>query len=779
MRRLTRQHAPFTTRWSRVLPGGRGRASAIFALFAVVCLTVGGGLAQLRIDTRVESLLPADDSALEAVEQKAEAFGGEPIVVLLESEKPGELLLKQQNLGWLLQLEGELAQLPDVAAVYGPATVLNQIAAASQGMLAQISGRRDALRHEAERQARADGADAATARRAGRRVVAQFDRRYGSLLAQGLPAGLPTLRNPRFVQTVIFDDQGRPRPQWRFVHPKVNIVAVLVRPRGNLDAAAAGRLVDGVRSTVAGSRLAPERVTVTGLPVVTSGLTERAHREFPVLGAIAIIAVGLIFFLAPWSRRRRSRLQPVAAALIGTSLTVSFLGWLDRPLSLGAVAFVPILMGVGSDFALYLSQAGNRRRALAAAIAAAAGFASLAISPLPFVREFGLALALGILVTVGVTVAMRKLFGAVPPPLRQQRSWRGIPTSPRWQRLAVMAAAVGVAALGVGALPQLELETRPDELARGLPELVEARHAEDVLQSSAEVSIVLKGTDVTTPESLEWARRAEEQIVRLHGDQMHPVITMPGLLSFLGPEPTAQQVRAGVALLPPYLSSTVLRPDRSEALLTFGTQVHDLQQQRVMLDRLSDDLPPPPDGFEVEIVGLPVAAVKGLDQVSGERVLTNALGIAAAGLVLAVFLRNRRDVARAVLTVSLAFGWTLTLVWLTIGSLSPLTVAIGSLTVATGCEFAVMLADAHRTRRSGAVASVAIAALAGSVGYLVLGLSHVAVLREFGILLAVSVVLSFVAARLVVWALPPAPTGEPRAEQGLELDLTEPKGVLV
>lgn len=754
-------------RWLRRKPqsletGARRRGVAAAVAVVVAALTVGG-LLQVRIDTGMQSFLPADDPAYEALEEKAASFGGDPVVVLLESAKPRDLLLRQENLLRLLRLEGTLAHLPDVASVYGPATLLNQIAISSQNVLAQISGRRDALRRTEEQRAKRSGAGDAAAAEAARAALQKFDRRYGSLLVQGLPAGLPTLRNPQFVTTVLYSEDGRPRSRWRFVLPAEDTVAVLVRPRENLDQAAAGRLADAVRAAVDKAGLDTKKATVTGVPVVTSGLTERAQGELPVLGLIALFGVGLVFVLVPWSGRRRARVRPVLAALAGTALTVAAFGWAGYPLSLGVVAFLPILLGIGSDFPFYLSQPGRRRRALVAAAAAAVGFGSLALSPLPFVRQLGLAVAVGIGVTVGVALGLRALFG-VAPPVAPHAAPR--PDPPRdepcrarpWQRFAALAAALGVAGIGWAALPHLDIEARPDELARGLPELADARYAERVLGSSSEVSIVLRGENVLTPAALAWTRRAEEVVVREHGDQMHPVITMSNLLQFLGDDPSAEQLSAGARLMPSYLTSAVIRPDRAMALMTFGVELRDVDQQRAVLAGLREALPPPPAGYQTEIVGLPVAAVRGLDLVSDGRTLINMVGVLAAGLVLVAGLRQRRDAGRAVLTVLIATGWVLVLAWSFGGALSPLTVAIGSLTTAAGCEFAVMMAGGGQPGASWR--RVGTAALAGVVGYLVLGLSGIAVIREFGLLLAASVVLAYLAAIAVHW-LPPSPRGSP------------------
>ncbi|MFD2398770.1 hypothetical protein ACFSVJ_21205 [Prauserella oleivorans] len=239
----------------------------ILGALLVVAFLIGG-LAQVRLETSVESFLPHDDPALQELQAAASDFGGDPVVVLLESRQPGELL-DQQHLLPLLQLEGQLSRLPDVAATYGPATTLNQIAGRVQDLLAELAGRRDALR--------ARGGDA---------TAAEFDARYGALLVQGLPAGLPTLRNPGFVETVLHTPDGQPKPQWRFMVPSDRAVAVLIRPREGLDQDGTDRLVQSVRNAVSAARdtVGAERAIVSGVPTVTSDLASQVRWEIPVIG---------------------------------------------------------------------------------------------------------------------------------------------------------------------------------------------------------------------------------------------------------------------------------------------------------------------------------------------------------------------------------------------------------------------------------------------------------------------------------------------------------------
>nr|WP_211177673.1 RND transporter [Pseudonocardia acidicola] len=722
------------------------------------------GTARVRINTSVDSFLPADDPSVIDLQQHAESFGGDPIVVLVESSDP-DALLGPDRLPRLLALEGVLARLPDAAVVYGPATVLNQVAIQAQNLLAEITGRRDGLRAAGEQQARAAGAGPAAVARAGDAAVVDFDRRYGSLLVQGLPAGLPTLHNPSFVRSVIYDHAGVPKPQWRFIVPSKLAVTVLVRPREGLDQAGTERLVDAVRSAASQADLGAARITVTGVPAVTAALGEQVKREAPVLGAIAVVAVGLCFLVVPWLGDRRRRPVPLLVALGGTVLTLATFGWVGRSMSLGVVAFLPVLLGIGSYYALYIANLARRRRVLVVALASAASFASLAVSPIPFVREFGVALAIGVLFSVAIAlVVLRPGQAAIPAPDPGIDGRCPAPPESRRARLAALAALVVLSAGGWAALPELQVEADPMRLAGGLGALDDVARAEQVLGSSGEVAVVLDGNDVLRPEALDWARRAQDAILVGYGDQLRPIVSTADLLRFLGDSPTPEQIDAATRLLPSYLSGAVVRDDRSSSVSSFGIKLQSLDQQNQLLAGMRRALPPPPVGYRVVVEGLPVVAARGYELVSEGRYAGNMLGILAAGAVLVAGLGRRSDAVRAILAATLATGWGLLLVWAVGLSLSPLTVTLGSLTAATGCEFTVLLAQAARRRNRWLRRSVLVAALTSALGYAALAWSGLSMIRQFGLALAGSVALSYLAALLVLRLLPDRSGAAPPAE---------------
>ncbi|MFE7227464.1 MMPL family transporter [Nocardioides sp. NPDC057577] len=753
--------------WGPGLPRGfprPGRRQAVSALLVLLVLgVVGLGISRVEVDTKVDSFVPAGDSADRQLQDYQRTFGGDAVVVELAGTTQLGLVLDPTELVRLIRLEGTLAGVAGVHSVYGPGTVLNQTAGSVKGMLAQVAGARDQIRNVAEARARRENKSKAEVTAAGDAALVPFDRRYGKLLAEALPVGLPTVQNQKFVASVLMDRAGNPRPEWRFLVPTAKSATLLIRPEPGLDQEQNRRLVAQIRKAVRDSGLSIERPVVSGVPVVVSGVADRAHTEILRLGAVALGAVALVLVISGWSRRRRDSLLPLGCALLGTATTVAVFGLLGVPLSLGAAAFLPVLLGVGSDFPLYLLQSERVRGVLVTAGAAAAAFASLALTPLPFVREFGLALALGLVLTVGWALVLRLMIGRIEPRAGREAR-RGPSLSPRAVKgVLVVLAAVAVA--GWVLLPGMRIQSSPEELAKGVPELADAARIEQTLGFSGELDIVLRGKNVASPEAIAWSQKAQSLVVREHADQMRPLLTYSQLLAFLGGGATAAQVSAGTEVLPDYLTEAVLARNHQAAVSTYGITLDDVRAQRRLIESLRQELPDPPKGYRVEIVGLPVLAADGLSAMEDARYTVNAVGILVAALLVGLGLRSWRAGVRVLATALLAAGWLFAAVRLAGIDLSPLTLAIGALVTVTSCEFVTMIGE--RRLLSSAGRTVLTAAVAGAVGYLALGLSGLTVLRDFGLLLAAGVVSSYAAAHLVARVLR-APEPRPSGTETLE-----------
>lgn len=722
---------------------------ALAAIATGAVVLAGLGATRLEVDTQASSFVPGDDDAARGWQELQEGFGGDPIVVIVSTGEPGGLL-DPGALETLVQLEGRLAAANDVAVVYGPGSVLNQVAGRAQELILELTGQRDALRQTAEEAARAAGDDEAAIAAAGAEAVADFDVRYGSLLVEALPAGLPTLRNGAFARAVALDEEGQVRSSLRWVLPDPTHAAVYIRPREGLSQDAVADLVDTVDARIADADLT-DVALVSGSPVIAAGLADQIRDEAPRLAVASIVAVSLAFFLFGPGRRHR-RLLPLVAGLAGSALVLGVLGWIGAAVSVGVLAFLPTILGVGTDFPIYAATA-TRRHVIVSATAAAAGFASMALSPMPFVRQFGILLACGVLATaaVGLLVVRRDVPAAEPTTVRPAAT-RSAPRSRRW----VAAALVVIGAAGWLAFPAIGAETRPQALASGVTELDQASEAESVLGASGELAVRLQavGTerDAIDPETLAWFREAEGAIVTSLGDRLRPVVTPERLFGFLGLDPTDAQVDAAIRLVPGYLSRSVVTPDQSEAIASFGLRLGDLDAQRDLIDDLEAVLPAPPSGTRASVDGLPVVAARAVDLTAGTRVLPSLVGIAAFGAVVLVGLRDRSSALVAIASAIVSTGLGATLLWAIGRDLSPLALSLGSLSVAVGGEFALIARDRIRRGVPSPFRPILVAATTSVAGFAAMSASSLVLLREFAAVLAGSVVLAALVGCTLAWA---------------------------
>ncbi len=766
-------------RHGRTAPGRRAAAVAV-AVVAVVAFAAGG-LERLQLTTSVTSILPARNRAVVAWQAQEKVFGGPPIAIELAEPTTNELLSGTPLLH-MTRLEGQLAKVPNVAVVYGPGTVLNQLGIAAGNLLAELTGYRQGLIDRAEAAAKASGKNPTAA---GQAAARRFDLRYGPAVVRGLPIGLPSLSNPSFGPHVLLASNGPARASFHWLVPSAHQVDIFVRPGSTLTEAQASQMVAAVRLLVRRAGL-PRDVhgTVTGLPVLAVSLAQTVLHELPVLGALAVLGVLASFFLTRRQLRWWRRLVPFGAGAGALVLTVAFLGWLGQGLSVGVLVFLPIMVGIGTDYPIYAASHLRTRWLVALAAAGAAGCASLALSPLPFVRELGIALAVGLLVSVATGLAVARLgsageVGATTVPAggghrdeagasRAAVAAREAERPPKWRRttvaLAVMAA-IGAAA-GWASLGSLPIEGTLPQLAAGVPGLNQALAAQSALGVGGNLDVSIQAKDVLTPAMLRWYQEAEDAVIARDGDQLRPVVSPTSLLSWLGSHPTQTQITAAVDMIPSYLTGAAFSGGLHHADLVFGADVQNLGHDQRLVQSVRQVLPPLPAGAHLEITGLVTVVAQSYQLLGNGTLWTDLAGIGAFGIVLlALAWRRRQDVLRAVVAAFLAVGWGALLLWVGGVTLSPLAVAVGSITTAVGGEFTFVAAVWRRRQQSTPWPVVLRAAVTSAVGFSVLAVSDLGMVRQFGIVLAGSIVLSVVAAAVLL---------SPRGPWPLRLEACEP-----
>jgi len=275
---------------------------------------------------------------------------------------------------------------------------------------------------------------------------------------------------------------------------------------------------------------------------------------------------------------------------------------------------------------------------------------------------------------------------------------------------------------------------------------------------------------------IQWQQQAGQQATAKAGGQLRLVNSVPYFLDSFSPTDTVpddQLTKAILQNLPAYFSEAVVTKDRKLSRIVFGqTQIASVQQDADLLKRIQQ-ISPPPAGYTVYPAGLAVVAATALDALRAQDVQLNLLAIALVLAVLLIAYRSARRAVLAVLPATVAAGWATGVLWLSHVQANPVTVLLAGVVVAFATEFSVLwLARYGEELAAGAGDAWAAAATASQrvgpaivasatalvLGFLLLAISPVPIVREFGLwsgadlafaTLAVLVLLPPLAVRLI------------------------------
>ena len=762
-------------------------------LAAVALLAVTGSLLALRLEpsAATETLVGRGADTYEATERYRERFGDHSVVVLVRGDLPDVLLTS--NLGRLIGLEGclsgnkpegetapggrgspcdRLAELKPVQVVYGPGTFANasageirsQIQAQSQAKAAEAARAARAARKVAKAQGKSRAEQQRVAASARQLVYAGFVRdllqinlRYGLGLT-----GLPSVDDPNFISALYFDpSRGATTPKARFAYllPSAEAAVVQVRLKPDLSDEQRAEAVALVREAVQMPQWdmkGDATYTVTGAPVVAEDLADALAGSTLRLLLIGLVLMAVVLALV---FRSRLRLVPLAVALAAVAVTFGGMSLLGAPLTMASIATLPVLLGLGVDYAIQYQarveeEEGDAPRAArvagpviaTAALATSVGFLVLLLSPVPMVRSFGLLLVAGIgiafvLALTAGTAALSLGRGATSGDGPLTRSLRGagellegpgralarparraggaaVRTALRRPgRVLIVGLALAAAGWAVDSRTEVvsDIERLVPQDLRAVEDLQSLQEATGV---AGEVDVVVDGADLTQPAVVRWMRDYQTAVLRRYGysaergcarAELCPALSLSDLFRSEQAAGDRERIRALLDAVPPYFSRAVITEDRRTAALAFGIRLVSLERQQEIIDDLRDRLDPPA-GVTARLAGLPVLAAEANANLSDplRRLATLLLGLLAVLGVLLVVGRRRvgswqRSWQRAwvpLVPIALATGWSALVLFLLRVPLNPLSAALGALVLAISTEFAVLLSARFEAERA-------------------------------------------------------------------------------
>jgi hydrophobe/amphiphile efflux-3 (HAE3) family protein len=752
----------------------RRRPGRLTAAVVVVTVVLAGGLTRLAFDTSQATMIsPASQVYLDNLKYQ-QSFGGELMVVVFDGDI--RRLFTARNRAALAGIERDTMATGRFHTIIGPDTAMTfadrQVDVAATLVMAAGD--------PAVVAARAASADA-------RRLAA---------------AGARSFDNPRYVEFLLFDEHGDVRSAQRGAFPDGRHALLVAHVRGNLSLEEQGHAVRDIERAVTAHPLAGIGTLVTGTAALTSEVSDKTKSEMGRGGLLSLLAMVLVLLLVFRARWRLLVLPVVAVAMVWA---FGAFGYLGIPLTMVTMSGLPILVGLGVDFAIQVHARYEEEAARIAAgdgdpltaaltgvgpalvvalVAAAAGFLALRISPVPMVDDFAVMLAVGtgmLLVAVVAFVPLALVWRDRRHPTRTtvaiastrgvvERAVAALTSSTRLRPTAVVGAALVIAVAGLAINPRIPVETDPEKLvAADSPVLRDLGRLREVAGSSGDAGFMVEADDVMRPDVLAWMADFERrELVRRPTELVsaNSIASITAQVTETTPSP--DDVRAVMAVAPAGIRDTFFDTRTGRAQMLFAAGHLSLDQLDVLYRGMAADArATAPPGVRVVPSGLALIGIETVKSYTDGREPMTLAALAAVFVWLLLSLRSVRTALLALLPVVTAVGAASLAVHFAGVQVSLLAALSSPLVIAVCTEFSVLIIERAREeeRGEGVIGTQAVTSAASSIGrafavsgltiaaaFAVVGMSGFPLLASFGMVVAVDVIAAMVCALVI---LPP------------------------
>lgn len=785
------------------LAGQRGGLVVIIALLVTVGL--GFGITQLRFNTDQTNYLNSSSQVAKDNHAYQALFGGEAMVTDLTVDPGKKLtdLFTPNNLKAFDAVTKALRNDKRILSVITPVTALqftDNLVTSPDGNPVNSPAAKMLL---SAQQRDTDPASQAARLQDAIRTLGRVN---------AVPPAQQTIGDAAWDNFLLYDNTGKVREALLPFFPNSTNAQIIVRLAGNASIKDEGAAASLVQKTLAAQHFENAHVVTTGASVLLKDINDYLRGGFLTLGAIAValmIVLLLVAFAVRW------RLLPLAVVVVGQLWAFGVAGYLGIDLNVVTIAGLPVLLGVGIDFAVQLHSRVEEEAQLdrashpvavtlrqllpalaLATVGAVVAFLALEFNATPMIRDFGVLLAIGLPVIVIATVlltaaalAWRENRAAGPggavrgEPKDYRRGPLGRATStlgslPRAAALPLVVVAIAVFIGGAFADHGQKIQTDPQKWVNQNSQVVkDLDYLGDHSGATSELGVYIQSANLFSDQNAafinSFAREQTAKYPDVLANASSLVTTAGYLLDVPGAKmvpPTGADVRATYEVAPEAIRRSTVNLSSPGATggamnLIFQTGPSSLERRATVVKDIRATVAPPA-GVSATPAGLAVVGTSLLDNLSHNRALLTYYALIGVFLVLLIRYLNLAKALLSVVPVLIAVGLTALIARGSGLQLSPLTAISGPLVIALCTEFTTLIVQRHLEERAGGLSPRAavneaaartgraflVSAAAAIVGVLVLAFSPLPLLRDFGLIVALNVAVALLSALVV---LPP------------------------
>jgi uncharacterized protein len=771
-------------------------AGIVGAIGLAITLVLGIGATKLDFATGQDSYLNKDDQVYKDNVAYQDLFGGQAMLTLFSMEGGRDVVdfFTPDNIQHLQQIQDQLHDTEGIEAVVTPLTALQftqNLALSDTGDPTQsVAGQALLSAREREPDPASQEVRAADA-------VTTLQR------LNAIPEDQRTFENPEWIRFLLYDNRDEIRKSLRPFFPDETHAQMVTRLVGNASLEGEGAASEDVQRITLAEPFERADVTSTGAPVLLKDLNDYLRGGMLTLGAIAVgimVVILVLLFGVRW------RLLPLGVILIGLVWAFGLAGYLGIPLSVVTIAGLPVMLGVGIDYAIQMHSRVEEEvvidRAahpiqeasvnlgpalLVVTFDAVFAFLALRFARVPMIRDFGLLLAVGIAVicvaSIVVPLAVLGIREFRSPTKGKDFSHGNLARLVVWlgslpSRLALPIALASAAVFAGGILVEddLTIQSDPEQWVNQDSQVIkDIGTVKEQTGSSAELGIFVESDDIFSDETAAFVTDFANEQLAERPDDLLTASSLPTTVSFLleMPDttvlpPTGEDVRRAYEVAPPDIQRSLVNADAGALNLVFRTAPGSLDHRAVYVDDIRDELEsgtldngePIPEGVRATPSGLAVVGVGLLENIEANRILLTYLAILFVFAYLVLRLRSFVRALLSMVPVLTAVGAASLVAWIFDLQLSPMTAVGGPLVVAVCTEFTSLIllrfieerqrgyspreAMNVTARRTGR--AFIVSALTAISGVAVIAFSSLPLLRDFGMIVAMNVAVALVSA---------------------------------
>jgi uncharacterized protein len=764
----------------------------------VITVALGFGATKLEFATGQDSYLNKNQQVYKDSVAYQKLFGGQAMVTLITMDKGHTVkeLFTPDNIKQLKAVEGKLRGSNHIVNVVSPLTALQF----NDALVTSPTG--DPTQSPAGKILLADTArDKTPAGQAARNndAVKTLTR------LNAVPPAQRTLDNQAYVDFLLHDNQGNIRAPLLANFPDDTHAQIVTRLPGNASIKDEGASADFVKAQTAKLHFPNATMVTTGAPVLLQNVNDYLTGGMATLGGIALIIMALILLLL---FSVRWRLLALLVVVMGVIWAFGIVGYLGIPLTIVTIAGLPVMLGIGIDYAIQMHarieeevvvdraahpiQESSRNLGPALLVVtfdAIFAFAALHFAKVPMLRQFGLLLAVGV-----ATICINSIVGPLAilgireyksptkskdfraGPLGRLVVWLGSISAKTavWLALASLIIFTG----GILVENKLTLQTDPIQWVNQKSQVIKDLHVLDTqVHSSSELGVYVQSNKGFSDQSVGYLDALTRREMKKSPTTLLTAASLVEVVSDLSDVPGAQhvaptgaQVKAAYDVAPKDIQLSTVVPSGKALNLVYRTGPSGLDA-RAKVVRHIRKTSNPPAGVRATPSGLAVVGVGLLDNLEANRVELTYFAILFVFLFLSARLRSVIRALLSLVPVLIAVGAASLLEYAFSLKLSPMTAVGGPLVVAACTEFtSLILLRFVEERKRGYSPRAAIevtasrtgraffvSALTAITGVAVIALSSLPLLRDFGIVVGLNVAVALLSALVVlppmlVWA---------------------------